>query len=258
MRDPDKGQPLLMPDTDPPAVEIVEATKRPDLLFVCEHAGRTVPARLDGLGLRAADMDRHIALDIGAEDVARGLAGRLGATLILQRYSRLVIDCNRPPLGTASIPEESDGTRVPGNQGLSDADKHVRVREIFQPWAEACSARAASPRLRAACSIHSFTPTLGDVARPMHIGFCYRRPESRGDALAERFREANPDLTVADNEPYDISDETDWFIPRVAEPLGVSHALIEIRNDLLATKADRARWTDRLARLFAGFSGDLP
>lgn len=240
---------LLDPRVDPAPVEYVAATARPDLLFICEHAGRLIPRSLGDLGLAPGEIDRHIAWDIGAEGVARRLAATLGAGLILQRYSRLVIDCNRPPLGKQSIPETSDGAEIPGNRNLSNEAGAARVVEIFRPFAEACEAAISDRRIRGAYSIHSFTPCMNGFARPWHIGFCFRQANSGGD-LARRFGAAHPNLTVAENQPYQIDDETDWFIPRVAEPRGIAHALIEIRNDQIADEAGQILWAGRLAALF--------
>jgi predicted N-formylglutamate amidohydrolase len=249
---------LLDPRRDPAPVEVVPATRRHDLLLVCEHAGRAIPARLDGLGLSERELSLHIAYDIGAEAVARRLAARLGCALVVQAFSRLVIDCNRPPLGRQSIPETSDGVAVPGNRGLSEADKRARADEIFAPFARACEAAVAAPGLRAAFSIHSFTPAMGGVPRPWHIGFLHRHPASRGGELAEAFRAQEPELSVADNAPYRIEDETDWFIPRCAEPRGLPHSLIEIRNDAIREAPGQDLWAARLARLLEAFPETPP
>ena len=216
-----------------------------DVLLVCEHAGRAIPERLGDLGLSPYEMERHIAWDIGAEGLARALAAGIGATLVMQRYSRLVIDCNRPPLGRQSIPEESDGTEVPGNRGLDAAGKAARVAEIFDPYAEAVRRAIARPGLRLAVSIHSYTPALAGVRRPWHAGFCARQ-DAYARAAIDRLGQ-DPAITVAVNQPYQVDDETDWFIPYAAEPSGLPHALIEIRNNGLSSEAGIARWADRLA-----------
>lgn len=241
---------LLDPGADPAPVEQISATTRPDLLFVCEHAGRAIPLALGDLGLAPGEIDRHIAWDIGAEGVARRLAARLGAGLILQRYSRLVIDCNRPPLGIQSIPETSDGAPIPRNRNLTSDEAAARVAEIFRPFARICEEAITDHRIRAAYSIHSFTPRMNGVSRPWHIGFCARQPEAGTAILARRFGAAHPGLMVAENQPYQIEDETDWFIPRLAEPRGIEHALIEIRNDQIADEVGQVLWADRLANLF--------
>lgn len=256
----ESGEPagLLDPRRDPAPVEVVPATRRDDLLLVCEHAGRAIPARLDGLGLSERELAMHIAYDIGAEAVARRMAGRLGCALVVQAFSRLVIDCNRPPLGRQSIPEVSDGVAVPGNRGLSEAEKRARVEEVFEPYARACEAAAAAPGLRAAFSIHSFTPAMGGAPRPWHIGFLHRHPASRGSELADLLRAREPELSVAENAPYRIEDETDWFIPRCAEPRGVPHSLIEIRNDNIREARGQELWAGRLADLIERFLESRP
>lgn len=238
---------LLDPSEDPAPVEVLPATRRPELLLVCEHAGRAIPRRLQDLGLTEPELSWHIAWDIGAEAVARAMAERLGCTLILQRYSRLVIDCNRPPLGGGSIPEVSDGVTVPGNLNLTAAERQARVDEIFAPYASACEAAIASPEVRAAYSIHSFTPSMGGAERLMDVGILHRAPCSEGTALAEALRVDAPNLKVVENEPYRIEDETDWFIPCCVEPRALPHALIEIRNDLIAAPPDALDWADWLA-----------
>ncbi|KAA9010336.1 N-formylglutamate amidohydrolase [Histidinibacterium aquaticum] len=243
--------PLLDPERDPAPVEIVEPTKRDDILLVCEHAGRAVPAALDDLGLDEADLGRHIGSDIGAENVARAIAAELGCTLIVQRYSRLVIDCNRPPRTPHSIPEVSDGTVVPGNANLSHEETEARVNEIFEPYAEACRERAALPTVRAGYSIHSFEPVLAGRARPWHVGFLYASEQSRGAQLAADFRAARPEMLVGDNEPYQIETETDWFIPYCAEEKNLRNSLIEIRNDLIRTPAGYDAWASDLSLLIS-------
>lgn len=243
---------FLDPVTDPSPVEIVEATRRDDILLVCEHAGLAVPRRLD-LGVSEDAMERHIACDIGAESLARALTERLGCALILQRYSRLVIDCNRPPGGVQSMPEISDGVEIPANQPPQDAA--ARIAEIFDPFAQACRARIAAPEIRAAFSIHSFEPVMGGVARPWDLGLLYRAPCSGGDALAEAA--AAPGLVIGRNEPYRIEDETDWFIPCCAEPRGIPHTLFEVRNDHLRSPAGITQWADRLRDLLGPFCDRL-
>jgi predicted N-formylglutamate amidohydrolase len=246
----DSGSSLLDPTQDPDPVTVVAATRRSDVLLVCEHAGRAVPARLQRLGLPDWALSRHIAYDIGAEAVARRLAARLGCGLLVQNYSRLVVDCNRPPLSAQSIPAVSDGVEIPGNRGLTASDRQDRVDAIFTPYARACESHITAEGLRAAFSIHSFTPTMQGTARPWQIGFCDRAPRGCGNALAAGFRDKHPDVCVGRNQPYGIDDDSDWFIPQCAEPRGVWHALVEIRNDTLAREADCDRWADQLAELF--------
>lgn len=249
--DPDRDNRLLRTGVDPDPVWVREG-KGP-VLLVCEHAGRAIPQRLDGLGLSSAERKLHIAYDIGSEAVAEQLSQRLDCPLIRQRYSRLVIDCNRPPGTAQSIPEISDGVRIPGNTGLSTQDRAQREAEIFAPLTAACRDGIARPGIRFTYAIHSFTPEMGGQARPWDVGFLYRAPGSQGDRLTALARAMWPDLTIGQNKPYQIEDETDWFIPACAEPRGIPHALIEIRNDHLLTEAGCASWAARLSDLISAF-----
>ena len=212
-----------------------------------------IPSQLGTLGLAQHQRGLHIAYDIGAEKVARGLSERLGSGLIMQRYSRLVIDCNRPPGSAQSIPEVSDMISIPGNANLSDIERGQREMSIFEPYAERCRLRIASPDIRFAFSIHSFTPEMSGRPRPWDMSLLYRSPDSHGDRLAALARPMWPSLHIGCNQPYQIEDETDWFIPVCAEPRGIPHCLIEIRNDHLLTDTGCLDWADRLYRLLSAF-----
>lgn len=253
MREEELSQRLLDGRDDPYPVEIVNPASRSPLLLVCEHAGRAVPRALGTLGLSPREMELHIAWDIGAGDLARALALRFRCTLILQRYSRLVIDCNRPPGNPQSIPEASDGIAVPANRDLPPADRARREAEIFAPYAQACATAMARPRVRFAYAIHSFTPVMAGRARPWDVGFLYRDPASGGRALVDLAARTWPGLVIGDNEPYTVEDDTDWFVPACAEPRRIPHGLIEVRNDHLLSAEGCRLWADRLGSLLATF-----
>lgn len=251
------NEPFLTHLDPMPVYEVRENTSSP-LLLVCEHAGRVIPSRLGTLGLQAEQRRLHIAYDIGAEVVADRLSERLGASLIKQRYSRLVIDCNRPPGSLQSIPEISDAITIPGNAQLSATERRERESAIFEPYAECCMTRIASPDIRFAFSIHSFTPEMAGERRPWDMSLLYRSLHSRGDRLIALANEMWPDLHIGHNQPYQIEDETDWFIPVCAEPRGIPHCLIEIRNDHLLTDRGCLDWAERLYRLLSAFMEATP
>lgn len=121
---------LLSPD-EPAPFTVVNPEGASPFLLICDHAGKRIPRRLGTLGLPPAEIERHIGWDIGALPVAEQLSELLDATLISQTWSRLVIDCNRPPAAVSSIPLVSEATDIPGNQGLSAAQKRARQQEIF-------------------------------------------------------------------------------------------------------------------------------
>lgn len=238
---------ILLQPGDPEPVELVNADSRHPLVIVCEHAGRAVPAALAGLGLRPADMDKHVAYDIGAASVARKLAAAFGAPLVMQRYSRLVIDCNRPDDARDLIPEVSDGITVPGNCGLGPQDRCRRIAEIFLPYREALDRILDAAPRRIAIAIHSFTPVLAGISRPWDIGFLFRKDVATSHALARALSRRRPDLQVGMNQPYAIDDMSDWFVPQHGERRNLPHSLIEIRNDHLLTEEGCDRWAGLLA-----------
>ncbi|MGA2818600.1 MAG: N-formylglutamate amidohydrolase [Xanthobacteraceae bacterium] len=244
-------KPLLAAD-EPAPVTFYNPGGASPLLLVADHAGNRMPRVLGRLGIAEAECERHIAWDVGIAGLGRLLADALGATLIQQNYSRLVIDCNRPPGSAASIPEISELTRIPGNVGLSEAQKVARAREIFWPYHGRIEAelerRRQSGRRGALIALHSFTPVFKGEARSWHAALLYNRDRRLARSLLALLKEEQG-LIVGDNEPYFVSDATDYTIPVHGERRGLPHALIEIRQDLIAEENGQRRWADLLARL---------
>ena len=244
--------PSLLTADDPPPVSVQNAGGASPLLLVADHAGVASPHALGRLGVAASEWQRHIAWDIGIAGLARMLSDALHATLIRQNYSRLVIDCNRPLDAASSIPEISELTPIPGNVGLSDAEKAARAGEIFSPYHERIEAererRRQGGRPTVLIALHSFTPEFKGVARPWHVALLSNRDRRLADRLLDMFREERG-LVVGDNEPYFVSDATDYTIPVHGERHGLPHALIEIRQDLIAEDSGQQQWAERLARV---------
>ncbi|WP_323776208.1 N-formylglutamate amidohydrolase [Leisingera sp.] len=236
----------LLGPRDPAPVELLNSASRHPVLLVCEHAGQQIPERLSGLGLSRTDLDRHIGWDIGAAAVTRKLAHAMGAPAVLQAYSRLVIDCNRPPEAPDAMPLISDGTPVPGNRGLTQQDRAARVSGIFAPYQAAVTETRGQPERQLLISIHSFTARMAGEVRPWDIAFLYRGDADTPERLRHALLEQAPELSVGMNEPYQIDDESDWFVPRHGEASGLPHSLIEIRNDLIADDAGQSRWAGLL------------
>jgi len=240
---------------DPAPVAVINQDGRAPALLVCEHAGRAVPAALNRLGLADDAFARHVAWDIGAEAVARIMAEALDAPLVIQRYSRLVVDCNRPAAAPDVMPAVSDGVVVPGNRDLDAAGRSARWDAIHAPFhaeVAACLDAALARGRVALVTIHSFTPALATVGlpRPWHIGLLAR--ETRlAHPLMDRLLAERPGLVAAFNEPYRITDPGDYTIPVHAEPRGVPHVLVEIRNDLIAETDGQRDWAALMTRALA-------
>jgi len=243
--------PLLAAD-EPVAFTLERPQGRSEFLLICDHASRLVPRSLGSLGLDDTQLASHIAWDIGAAGVAKRLSTALDATLLLQSYSRLVIDCNRPPGSASSIPTQSEYARIAANEGLTTADSAARVAEIFTPYHAAISAvldqrRVAGTRTLLV-TIHSFTPVYLGQTRPWKIGLMYRHEHRLGRALLELLRQDNS-LHAGENQPYAISDNTDYTIPVHGEARRLPHVGIEIRQDLITDMHGQQEWATRLAQL---------
>jgi predicted N-formylglutamate amidohydrolase len=243
---------LLGGEDVPPVFEDNIAGRSPFLL-TCDHYGRLIPRMLGDLGVPESELSRHIAWDIGIAGVAEALSRRLGAHLIAQRYSRLVIDCNRPPATASSIPRISEATVIGGNEGIARGAAELRREAIFDPYhrriADVIEQRLSDGVPTVLVSLHSFTPVYAGVERPWHIGTLYHR-DTRLPALLVKLLRAEADLVVGDNEPYAVSDETDYTIPVHGEARGLMNTGIEIRQDLIADQAGQKQWAQRLARIF--------
>ena len=240
---------LLAPD-EPEPVTVIRPGGRSAFFLTCDHAGKRIPRALGDLGLPDAELDRHIAWDIGARAMSELLSARLDATLVAQTYSRLVIDCNRPLHVAASIPELSEETVIPGNRDRAPAEIKARADEIFAPYhartASELDARATRGQETILVAMHSFTDRYKGVDRPWHVGVLYGRDKRFAALLIDLLR-ADEDLVVGDNQPYWVDDQTDYGVPVYGEGRGLAHALIEVRQDLIADAAGQRAWAERLA-----------
>ena len=255
---PGLRQALLASD-EPAAVEVERADGGSPFFIVCDHAGARIPRVLGTLGLTLADLRRHIAWDIGAAGVARRLSAMLDACAVLQTYSRLVIDCNRPPGVEGSIAAISEATPIPGNQAIVASERERREREVFRPYHDRIrallDARKAAGRATVLVSVHSFTPIYLGRSRPWHVGILYNRDTRLARAMLVELR-SDPDLIVGDNEPYAVSDFGDYAIPVYGEKRRLPHVEIEIRQDLIGDRYGQELWARRLAdRLTAAMLG---
>jgi predicted N-formylglutamate amidohydrolase len=247
----DIGLGRLLAADEPPAFLELQSQGRSKFIIVVDHAGSRIPRRLADLGLPASELQRHIAWDIGALGVARRVAAALDATLVAQNYSRLVIDCNRDPKVASSIPRISESSEIPGNAGLSAAEIAARRAEIFDPYheriRELIEQRLAAGRSTILVAQHTMTDIYLGVRRKMQAAILYNRDRRfAGLVLDALRREAS--LTIADNEPYFVSDETDYTIPHHAEARQLPHVEIEIRQDLVSDEAGQAEWAARIGR----------
>jgi predicted N-formylglutamate amidohydrolase len=242
---------LLAPDEREPVTIYNEACESPFLL-VADHAGNLFPRALGYLGVSSAERERHIAWDIGIAEVARLLGAAIKAKVVQQNYSRLIIDCNRPPGSPRSIPEESEFTTVPGNVCLTQTQMAERERYIFWPYHHEITReldyRCEIGKRAILIAMHSFTPVLRGIARPWHASVLYNR-DPRFARLFLSLLRRQSGLAVGDNEPYRVTDESDFTIPVHGERRALLHVGIEVRQDLITDKTGQRQWANLLAQL---------
>lgn len=245
----------LLQAHEPQPFETCNQNGSSPLVLTCEHAGRRIPEALGDLGIAPEEMERHIAYDIGAEQVARRLSTALKAVLVLQPYSRLVTDCNRPETAPDCIPEISDGTEIRANRGLTAPERRTRFDCIHRPFHDEVQRHLDQRQSSGAVliALHSFTPRLRNKGqdRPWHVGLLHNRDAGLSRQLMPILGHCDPALKLAYNEPYRVDDFSDYTIPVHGERRGIPHVLIEIRNDLIADASGQ----DYFAELFATVIG---
>ncbi len=231
--------------------EIIGSDRPGRWLIACDHATNIVPDWVHGgdLGLPAADMDRHIAFDIGAAGVTRQLAMALDSPAILSRFSRLVVDPNRGEDDPTIMMRLYDGTIIPGNRNADAAEKEERLARLYRPYHAAYADLANKMRDPVICAVHSFTPQLnGRPPRPWEIGVLH----ADDDRIAAPFIAAcrAQGWCTGDNEPYAGHLPGD-AVDRHALQYGRPNLLIELRHDLIADAAGQTLWANRLAPLLS-------
>lgn len=240
----------LLESDEPPPFEVFPGDRNSPFLIVADHAGRLIPRALGDLGVGAADRLAHIAWDIGIREVAIQLAASLNGFLAMQTYSRLVIDCNRPLDAPDSIVCRSAGVEVPGNQSISRTDRECRIEEIFRPYhaqIEAELARRQRERQPTVfVAMHSFTPVFMGFVRPWQIRLLFNR-DCRLATILKRLLSDDASLVIGENEPYRVSDHSDYSVVNYGERRQIPCIEIELRQDLILAPRGQREWSERLA-----------
>jgi predicted N-formylglutamate amidohydrolase len=243
------NRPALLPPECGPAASIVNPDGGSPVVLVCEHASRFIPPAMADLGLDETAKTSHAAWDIGAESLARHLAGLLDAPLVMSNVSRLVYDCNRPPDSNAAIPERSEVIEVPGNRNLDRAARAARIREIYRPF-RALLRKTLQDRADpepVLVTIHSFTPVYFGVPRQVELGLLHDADARLAAAMADAASGCTK-LKTALNEPYGQADGVTHTL-KLALPRGLLNVMIEVRNDFLGNEHAIANISRELAEL---------
>jgi len=218
-------------------------------LIVCEHASNDFPAAFGSLGLSDTDRQAHIAWDPGALGVARRLAQNLDAPLVHARVSRLIYDLNRPPSSASAMATRSEDYDIPGNHDLTPAERWRRTESIYLPFHAALHGeiahRIAAGNPPAIVTIHSFTPVWFGTPRDVEFGIIHDADPTFAQAVLAEAK-ARTGLDCRLNEPYSAADEVTHTLRLHATPYDLPHAMLELRNDLVADPAAEIAMADGL------------
>jgi predicted N-formylglutamate amidohydrolase len=241
--------PLIGPGDPPPFMTYNEHGRAP-VLLVADHASPFFPAAMNQLGLADWVLERHVAWDIGSDQLTRFLADELDAQAVLAGFSRLIVDPNRKLDDPTAFIEVSDGIAIPGNLDLDEEQKALRVQSFFQPYHDTITARLDSMRARTAApaliSVHTCTPVFDRVVRPWHIGIMWDRDARIPVPLMENLRRMDG-ICIGDNEPYSGRHPHDFTVDFHAERTGLPHVGIEVRQDLVSDDPGARKWAGILA-----------
>lgn len=227
------------------------------LLLTADHARRDLPTEYGSLGLDQSEFERHIAYDIGVEELTRQLAEKIGAPAVMGGFSRLLIDPNRGEDDPTLIMQLSDGAVISGNYPMTADEREKRLDNFYRPYHDAVASVStrvalASGKAPFVVSIHSFTPNWRGKDRPWHIGLLWDSDPRAITPLLTMLRD-EPGLIVGDNEPYNGALKND-AVYRHATSRGYAHVLIEVRQDLIAEKAGATEWAERLAPMLSAIN----
>lgn len=245
------------PDAFAPHVESFAPPGRvAEVVVICEHASNALSDRADlggDLGLSPETRVSHAAWDIGALGLARGLAQRLAAVLVHAPLSRLVYDLNRAPDHPAAMPARSEIHDIPGNRGLTPADRLARVRAVYRPFhaglADVIAGIMAQGVRPALIAVHSFTPVFLGQPRAVEFGVIHDDDPGLSHAVMAAARGCGLDTRL--NEPYSAEGDVTHTIRLHALPYRLSNTMLEIRNDLIADADRQAAMAGRLAPILA-------
>lgn len=242
-----------------PVIEGADSTGR--IVLACEHASNHIPPAWGDLGLTADQRRAHIAWDPGALGLARGLAQRLDAVLIHAPVSRLVYDCNRAPDIPGAMPSRSEIHDIPGNASIPPAERARRTAAVYLPFHDGLHAllmqRMALGLRPVVVTIHSFTPVYFGQPRAVKFGVIHDADPTLASAILSGAQAAGH-LHSALNEPYSAKDDVTHTLRLHATPYGLPNAMLEIRNDLIASPEAEQSMADHLAPILAAAVAALP
>jgi predicted N-formylglutamate amidohydrolase len=231
-------------------VEVINPSGGSDVVFVCEHASHFIPEEFGRLGLPETLLESHIAWDPGAFSIAQELSAAFDAPLVAQKVSRLLYDCNRMPGMQSAIPSKSESFEIPGNSGLTDAQRQERVDRFYTPFCNALAAcldaKINGGGMPIIVTIHSFTPIFLGKARQVEIGVLHDADVRLASILAPLMR-AGGEYDVQINGPYGPKDDVTHTLIEHGIFLGCLNVMLEVRKDFIISQASQIKMANWLA-----------
>lgn len=228
-------------------VEVLNAQADSSIVVICEHASAHIPEEYDGLGLAPEAMQSHVVWDPGAMALASKMARSLNAVLVAAKTSRLVYDCNRPPGAVDAMPARSEVFKIPGNAGLTAAQRAKRVATYYEPFRAAVADIVASKTAPILVTVHSFTPVYLGKSREVEIGVLHDTDARFADVLLSLADKHVPHV-VRRNEPYGPEDGVTHTLKEHALPGGHLNVMFEVRNDLIANEPAQSAMADVMSK----------
>ena len=230
------------------AVEVVRAGAGDGrVLLSVEHASQRLPAPWRWSLADARLRGTHWAFDLGAADLARELTDALGTVAVLARFSRLVIDANRPLASPTLIRAEAEGQPIELGVGVPAHERALRIERLHAPFHTVLGRELGASRAEVLLGVHSFTPVYEGAARQVELGVLFNRDEALGRRLCEHLAPLGFDTRP--NEPYSGMQGLMHSVHAHAHTHGRSGVEIEVRQDLCVDRAVRRRLVERLADL---------
>ncbi len=240
----------LRTDKGQAAIVVAKEASSP-YVVVCEHAGLQIPDALADMGLSEAELHSHIAWDPGAATVAELLARKLEGTLIKQRYSRLVYDCNRPPSSPEAMRDVSENTQIPANRSLSDEEKQWRTDHIYTAFHHTVAQQLDRRSAPILVTVHSFTPVYNGHHRAVDVGILHDLDTPHDALLADAMLSSaqfDDGISVQRNQPYGPQDGVTHTLQMHGQKRQILNVMIEIKNTLIADEKSQQHYAHQLAQ----------
>ena len=237
-------------DPDPVSIYNEQYVESSPVLLLCDHASNIIPQKLGTLGLTKEILNQHIALDIGTDIIGPYLSNALKAPIVMAGFSRLVVDLNREPNQSFSIPKVSDNIQIPANCNLSETQKKTRITEIYTPYHQCIAncldrikTHTSTPLI---VSIHSFTPVIDGEQRDTEIGILWDKNETISKKMIDHLSQNNPGLIIGNNAPYSLkkSPTLNHTINNLPLAEQKNSILVEFRQDLIKDDAGAKTYAD--------------